>query len=75
MDCEKLQNCPFYNDKMPMEKGIGAIFKKKYCKGNSELCARYKVYKEAGAAYVSENLYPNMHDIAQKIIEEIKTNG
>lgn len=72
MECPKLQGCNFYNDRMPMEQGIGSIFKKKYCKDNNEPCARYKVSIEVGPSFVPDNLYPNMHDIAMKIIEEAK---
>ncbi|KPU44636.1 hypothetical protein OXPF_17220 [Oxobacter pfennigii] len=72
MDCAKLQVCPFYNDRMPMERGIGSIFKKKYCKGNHHLCARYKIMCEAGESFVPANLYPNMQDIAENIIASVK---
>lgn len=72
MECIKLKKCRFYNDKMPMEKGIGMIYKKKFCNGNNELCARYKVLVELGESFVSDNLYPNMHDIALKMIDEAK---
>ena len=73
MDCIKLQTCPFYNDKMPMDQGIGAIFKNKYCSGNNEICARYKVLNALGPAFVPSTLYPNMHDIAEKILAEAKS--
>jgi hypothetical protein len=33
MDCVRLSNCPFYNDRMPMEQGIGSILKKSIVKG------------------------------------------
>lgn len=72
MDCSRLEGCPFYNDRMPMDKGIGAIFKKKYCSGNQHLCARYKVFCEAGESLVPPNLYPNMLDIAENIIRAAK---
>lgn len=72
MNCIKLNGCPFYNDKIQVEHGIGLIFKKKYCKGNFELCARYKVMQEAGEEYVPANLYPNMMDIAVDIIAKAK---
>jgi EAL and modified HD-GYP domain-containing signal transduction protein len=54
---------------MPVDKGIGLIFKKKYCKDNNKLCARYKVAIELGSNFVPNNLYPNMHDIS--IVEEL----
>ncbi|EHQ87254.1 hypothetical protein [Desulfosporosinus youngiae] len=72
MDCVKLPGCPFYNDRMPMDHGIGSIYKKKYCKGDHHLCARYKVICEAGERFVPANLYPNMLDIAETIIASVK---
>lgn len=72
MDCMHLQDCPFFNGKMSGQHGIGAIYKKKFCKGNSQNCARYRVIREAGEEYVPANLYPNMQDIAQEIIEKTK---
>ena len=70
MKCKNLEGCAFYNDKMPMEKGIGAIFKKKYCLGNQQICARYQVSSKLGKGFVPANLYPNMYDAAQRIIEK-----
>ena len=72
MECPRLRGCPFYNDRMPMGQGIGSIFKKKYCKGNHHLCARYKVICEAGERFVPANLYPNMLDLAENIITAAK---
>lgn len=72
MECSRLRRCPFYNDRMPMEQGIGSIFKKKYCKGNHHLCARYKVIRAAGESFVPANLYPNMQDVAENIISAAK---
>jgi hypothetical protein len=68
MNCAKLSACPFYNDKMPMESGLGAIFKKKYCMGNNETCARYIVLQELGPEHVPDTLYPGMRDVANQII-------
>ncbi len=69
MKCECLSGCLFYNDKMPMDHGIGAIFKKKYCLGNQAICARYQVFRALGRGFVPDNLYPNMLDMAQAMIE------
>ena len=58
---------------MPMDQGIGSIYKKKYCEGNYEFCARYKVFAEFGKNdVIPDYLYPNMDDIADKIISEEK---
>ncbi len=70
MECLYLSRCIFYNDKMPMDQGIGAIYKKKYCLGNHEQCARYIAVEKLGQ--VPDNLYPNMHDIALALIQDSK---
>jgi hypothetical protein len=69
MDCSKLKSCPFFNDKMPMEGGIGSIYKKKYCTGGNDFCARHIVMQKLGPEFVPNNLYPNMLDLANQIIE------
>jgi hypothetical protein len=68
MNCPKLKKCPFYNDKMPMESGLGAIYKKKYCMGSNANCARYMVLQALGPEHVPNTLYPSMLDVAQHII-------
>jgi len=70
LQCENLGDCPFYNAIMDSSRGIGSIYKKKYCIGDQFLCARYQVYAALGAERVPASLYPNMNDIAAKIIEE-----
>ena len=48
MTCEKLAKCPFYNDKMDINYGIGAMYKRKYCEGDKTICARYRVATQLG---------------------------
>lgn len=67
-DCKCLSGCPFFHDKMPIDKGIGAIYKQKYCQGENASCARYMVFMAKGKGNVPPNLYPNMTDRANKII-------
>ena len=55
-----------------MEKGIGSMYKQKYCEGDKTTCARYIVATTLGPEYVTNNLYPNMADQAKKIIAENK---
>ena len=70
--CEKLEKCPFYNDKMDINKGVGAMYKKKYCENDKMQCARYIVATKLGSEYVTNNLYPNMNDNAEKLLDEHK---
>ena len=68
--CEKFEKCPFYQGKMDCEKGIGAMYKKHYCEGDKAECARYVVSTKCGPQFVNNNLYPNMRDKANAILQE-----
>jgi methyl-accepting chemotaxis protein len=72
MRCENLAGCPFYNNKMSTDSGLGKLYKEKYCESNKNKCARYMVAKTIGKEYVPIDLYPNMHKRAKKIISEHK---
>lgn len=58
--CECLPGCPFFNDRMPDNSGLGMIYKEKYCLGDNTACARYMVFRKLGKGAVPINLYPNM---------------
>ena len=70
--CEKFSKCPFYNDKMPCDTGIGSMYKKRYCEGDKTQCARYIVSTQCGAQFVDNSLYPNMMDKAAEIVAKNK---
>ncbi len=70
--CEKLAKCPFYQGKMSMETGLGAIYKQIYCEGDKLKCARYQIATTVGPEFVNNNIYPNMNALAEKIIAENK---
>lgn len=70
MQCEKLAACPFYNEKMPIDSGLGAMYRKKYCENDMEGCARFMVSTAVGKEHVTNSLYPNMVDQAKQIIAE-----
>jgi hypothetical protein len=67
-NCECLQGCPFFNDRMKDTQGLGAIYKTKYCLADNSRCARYMVFKKFGKPAVPADLYPNMHDRANQIM-------
>ena len=70
--CEKLSKCPFYQGKMSMDSGLGSMYKKKYCESDKTACARYMVATKLGPTFVTDNLYPNMSDMAKNIIAKNK---
>ena len=69
-ECECLGGCPFFNDKMSDVDGLGALYKKRYCLGDNTKCARYMAFKALGKPTVPANLYPNMVDQANEIIQK-----
>ncbi len=71
-ECEKLAKCPFYQGQMSMESGLGALYKKKYCEGDKTTCARYRIATTLGPTFVNNDIYPNMSDVADKLIAENK---
>lgn len=67
-DCDMLKGCVFFNDKMPETKGVGALYKQRFCLDDSSKCARYIVAKTLGRDKVPSNLYPNMLEKAEQLI-------
>lgn len=72
--CERFVKCPFYQDKMVIETGIGKILKKRYCEANKKECARYMVLQSIGPEYVDNSLFPHMKDRAFELIQMNKTS-
>lgn len=70
--CEKLSKCPFYQGRMDINSGIGSMYKRKYCEGDKTICARYRIATELGPDFVTNSIYPNMTDVADKMIVEHK---
>ena len=58
-DCECLEGCPFFNDKMDKMPTMANIYKKQYCQGNFDSCARHMVFTKLGKSAVPGDLYPN----------------
>lgn len=67
-NCEKLEKCPFFNDKMVNMPTIAERLKERFCRCDKESCARYTV-SQAGKP-VPPDLFPNMMDRAKQIIAE-----
>lgn len=61
--CERLNGCP-----MPLEEGVGPVYKKHYCTAGFTACARFQVLKAAGPGNVPRWLKPNMNAEGDKII-------
>lgn len=70
MCCENLSTCQFYNGKIDKESGVGSMYKRRYCEGDKNKCARYMTASKVGREHVPADLFPNMHDRAEAIIKK-----
>ena len=67
-NCECLENCPFFQDRMANMPGTTEMIKRRLCQNDNDACARYLVFKQAGPGSVPGNLFPNELDKAQAFI-------
>jgi hypothetical protein len=67
-NCELIEKCLFFNDKMGNKPGMAEMYKKKYCRGDNSVCARHLVFKAMGKENVPSNLFPNQVDDAKRIM-------
>ncbi|MBS2099539.1 hypothetical protein [Carboxylicivirga linearis] len=68
--CEKVKGCPFFNEKMSNMPATAAGYKRKYCMGDNQNCARYMVLKKLGGDKVPVDLFPNQVEKAKMLIKE-----
>ena len=69
-DCECLEKCPFFNDKMENMPATTEMYKKRCCKENFEKYARYMIFKKLGREKVPADLFPNHTERAEQILTE-----
>jgi hypothetical protein len=70
-DCEKLQKCPFFHDRMDNMPGMADMYKRRYCQGSNFDCARHMVFREGGLD-VPGDLFPNEVERARAMVEGAK---
>jgi hypothetical protein len=69
-ECECLSGCLFFNGKMPIDQGLMEMYKKRYCRGDKNECARYIVRGVLGKDKVPNDLYPNMFEKAKALVQK-----
>ncbi len=70
--CEFFAKCSFLYDQLADKPATAKLYKNSYCCGEIHKCARYRVFKMLGRAFVPEDLYPNEMDRADAIIADAK---
>ena len=68
VDCELLETCVFFNDKMANMPSTAEVIKMRYCREDNSACARYMVYKTMGREKVPQDMFPNLTEMAKQII-------
>ena len=66
--CSRLENCPFYQDKMADMPAMAAVYKTKFCLQDYSQCARYMVLSGKGSGAVPIDLFPNQVERARGIL-------
>ncbi|MBN2736209.1 MAG: hypothetical protein JXR70_04450 [Spirochaetales bacterium] len=69
-ECEFINKCPFFHDKLENKPDSIQELKKKYCLDNNLNCARYMVAISLGPEKMPSNLYPHEKDRAYVVIAE-----
>lgn len=68
-ECELVEGCIFFNNKMMNMPATADLLKSKYCKGDYTSCARYMVFKALGRPKVPADLFPQQSEKAAEVIK------
>lgn len=71
-ECECVDACPFFDERMGVTPLMIKLIKAQYCTGSrasNEQCARHMVLQALGARRVPVDLYPAEYLRAQELIE------
>jgi hypothetical protein len=69
-ECEFIDKCPFFNDKLGNIPEKVDELKAKYCRNNNLNCARYMVVNALGKDKMPADLYPHEKERAYMLIAE-----
>ena len=67
-DCDRLATCLFFNDRLENMPAIAAFLKTRYCHGDFETCARFRVAAKLGSTGVPDTLFPQDSTTADRIV-------
>ena len=70
-ECELLEGCLFFNEKMADMPATVELMKKNFCLDDNSTCARYVVFKSLGREKVPSDLFPNQLEQAKMIISAV----
>ena len=67
-DCERLNKCPFFGDKLAFMPKTAATMKQSYCYGDKSGCARYLLASKGIS--IPPDLFPNDNARALQILSK-----
>jgi len=67
-DCEYLEKCPFFNDKLEKMPKASDMMKKIYCRWDYTRCARYSIAITMGKSKVPDDLFPGDNHRANEML-------
>ena len=70
-DCEFIEMCPFFQDKLAEKPVEIEELKEKYCRKNNLNCARFMIAQAVGKEKMPPDLYPDEKTIAYQVIAEL----
>ncbi|TLM78827.1 MAG: hypothetical protein FDZ70_03695 [Actinobacteria bacterium] len=68
-DCECIEKCTFFRDRMADKMPIAALIQNKLCHNDGAECARHMVFERLGREAVPSDLFPVDTDRAIRILE------
>lgn len=68
MECECLDACPFFHDRMKNMPTMAEVLKQQFCKGDWSSCARCMIVRELGRKAVPADLFPDEIGRAEEIL-------
>ena len=72
--CDYTKTCVFFNELMADMPSSVAAYKKRYCQGDFQRCARYMAREALGVDAVPLNLFPNQQERMAKILSINRKN-
>jgi hypothetical protein len=71
-ECALIETCIFFNDRMQNMPSMTNMYKERYCRGEWQVCARYRVYEVAGRENVPKDLYPNEAERVDAVLSDLE---
>lgn len=72
-ECGFVSRCTFFEDRMSKMPGMAEMLRTRYCVGDFTECARHRLTEEFGLEAVPSDLFPNQNEVAEQILQQMRT--